>query len=54
MADKNKNGPEDKQVIFLVGASHNGKNGERRTVDAATAERLVRQGAARYPASKGK
>lgn len=51
MADKNS---EDKRVVFLVGASHGGKNGDRRTVDPATAERLVRQGAARYPASKGK
>lgn len=41
-----------KQVVFMVGNSRGAKHGDRRTVDAATAEKLVRNGLARYPASK--
>ena len=48
MADKST----DKQVIFLTGYSRGAKPGDRRTVDAATAERLVRDGLATYPKSK--
>lgn len=42
----------DKQVVFLVGASRGAKDGDRREVDPATAERLVASGLARYPKSK--
>lgn len=38
-----------KQVIYLVGSSHNGVDGEKRTVDAERAAELVAAGAARYP-----
>ena len=48
MADKS----DDKQVIFLVGKSRGAEPGARRTVDKATAERLVRDGLARYPKGK--
>lgn len=50
VADKS----DDKQVIYLVGPSRGGKDGDRRTVDKATAERLVGSGVARYPANSGK
>lgn len=49
MAD---NKSDDKQVIFLTGYSRGAKPGDRRTVDKATAERLVRDGLARYPQGK--
>ena len=42
----------DKQVIFLTGKSRGAEVGARRTVDSATAERLVRDGLARLPESK--
>lgn len=42
----------DKVVVFLTGKSRGADIGARRTVDAATAERLVRDGLARYPQSK--
>lgn len=42
----------DKQVIFLRGDSRGAKHGDRRTVDAATAERMVRDGLATYPKAK--
>jgi hypothetical protein len=48
MADKS----DDKQVIFLLNKSRGAEAGARRTVDKATAERLVRDGLARYPRSK--
>ena len=48
MADSN----DDKQVIFLIGKSRGAKAGARRTVDKATAERLVRDGLARLPKGK--
>lgn len=43
---------DDKQVVFMVGSSYDAKDGDRRTVTKAEAERLVRNGVARYPASK--
>lgn len=43
---------KDKQVVFMVGNSWDAKHGDRRTVDLETAERLVRDGHARYPAAK--
>ena len=42
----------DTQTIFLTGKSRGAEPGDRRTVDKATAERLVRDGLARYPKSK--
>lgn len=42
----------DKQVVFLVGKSRGAEDGDRRTVDKATAEKLVANGLARYPESK--
>jgi len=50
MADEKKQ--DDKQVIFLVGKSRGAEDGDRRTVDKATAERMVADGLARYPQSK--
>lgn len=48
MADKS----DDKQVIYLVGPSRGAVDGDRRTVDKATADRLVRDGLARLPKGK--
>ena len=42
----------DKQVVFLTGKSRGAEPGDRRTVDTATAEALVRDRLARYPKSK--
>lgn len=44
----------DSQVVFMVGNSRGAKHGDRRTVDEATAKRLVEAGVARYPESKKK
>lgn len=44
----------DSQVIFLVGPSYGGKHNDRRTVDSATAKKLVAAGVARYPDAKNK
>ena len=41
----------ERQVIFLVGSSHNGANGDRREVDPERAAELVAAGQARYPDS---
>lgn len=41
-----------KQVVFMVGNSRGAKHGDRRTVDTATAEKLVANGLARLPDSK--
>ena len=43
---------DDKVTIFLIGKSRGAEPGARRTVDKATAERLVRDGLARYPKGK--
>lgn len=45
-------GRGSKQVVFLIGASHDGQAGQRRTVTPDEAESLVRRGLARYPKSK--
>lgn len=42
----------DKQVVFMVGKSRGAKHNDRRTVDKATAEKLVANGLARLPDSK--
>jgi hypothetical protein len=44
----------DTQVVYLIGASRGAKDGDRRTVDSATAERLVSENLARLPKSKSK
>lgn len=41
-----------KQVVFLIGKSRGAEHDDRRSVDTATAEKLVRNGLARYPESK--
>jgi hypothetical protein len=41
-----------RQVVFMVGNSRGAKHGDRRSVDPVTAEKLVRNGLARYPDSK--
>ena len=43
---------DDSQVVFMVGKSRGAEHGDRRSVDPATAEKLVRNGLARYPESK--
>lgn len=43
---------DKKQVVFMVGNSRGAKDGDKRTVDPETAEHLVSNGLARYPASK--
>jgi hypothetical protein len=40
-----------KQVVFLVGASHNAKDGQKRLVSPEVAKSLVDRGLARYPAN---
>lgn len=42
---------QDKQVVFLVGPSHNGKDGDRRSLSPEQAKSLVDRGLARYPAN---
>ncbi len=42
----------DKQVVFLIGKSRGAEDGDRRTVDKETADKLVRDGLARYPEAK--
>lgn len=49
MSEKEAAKQSAKQVIYLVGSSHNGVDGEKRTVDAERAAELVAAGAARYP-----
>lgn len=41
-----------KQVVFMVGNSRGAEHDARRSVDPETAEKLVRNGLARYPESK--
>lgn len=41
-----------KQVVFMVGQSRGAEHGDRRSVDAETAEKLVANGLATLPASK--
>lgn len=49
-ADKPK--VDDKVTIFMVGNSRGNVDGQRRSVDQATADELVAAGLARLPASK--
>ena len=42
---------KDKQVVFLVGPSHNAKDGAKRVVSPEQAKSLVDRGLARYPAN---
>lgn len=42
---------DDKQVVFLLGPSHNAEDGARRTVTVEKAASLVERGLARYPAN---
>lgn len=41
----------EKQIVFLVGPSHNGNDGDRRSVSPEVAKSLVDRGLARYPAN---
>jgi len=43
---------DGKVVIFMAGNSRGNRDGQRRSVDQETADRLVSQGLARLPASK--
>lgn len=49
MAEKST---DDKVTVFLLGPSYGAEHNARRVVTKDEAERLVRNGVARYPASK--
>lgn len=52
MAEEKSSGGDNKQVVYMIGASRGAKDGDRRSVDKALAADLVERGLARYPKSK--
>jgi len=48
MADEKKQTKSSGVKVILRGSQYGGKDGDERTVDAETADRLVRAGTARY------